>query len=176
VSDSPRPPGPRVNEPTGGTPLWRLAPGVTLLLVGLAAATFLLGSLAADLSLWLLGRRATATVVDQWAERVGEREERELTFRYFIRYEFTAPGGQVVTKTSPLSVLEWGALETGGSVPIVYFPLYPAHTRLEEGRFIPILLCSYLPLALVGWAGLWGGWHLIHSVLAEPQEPYPVSR
>jgi hypothetical protein len=136
-----------------------------LLLIGAAAAAFVLGSLAADLSLWLLGRRATATIVDQWAERVGEQDEGELTFRYFVRYEFTSPGGQVVTKTSSLSVLEWGALETGGPVSVVYFPLVPAHTRLEEGRFIPILLCSYLPLTLVGWAGLAGGWHLIRSVI-----------
>jgi hypothetical protein len=151
-----------------------VVPGVVLLLVGLAAATFVLASLAADLSLWLLGRRTAATVVDQWAERVGEQEEGELTFRYFVRYEFTAPGGQVVNKTGPLSVLEWGALETGGPVSVVYFPLYPAHTRLEEGRFIPILLCSYLPLALVGWAGLSGGWHLIRSVFSVPQEGYSL--
>jgi hypothetical protein len=147
-----------------------------LLLVGLAAAAFVLGSLAADLSLWLLGRRTNATIVDQWAERVGEREEGELTFRYFVRYEFTAPGGQVIKKTSPVSVFEWGAMETGGPVSAVYFPLYPAHTRLEEGRFIPILLCSYLPLAFVGWAGLWGGWHLVHSVFPGPQERHPLSR
>ena len=145
-----------------------------LLLVGLAAAAFVLGSLAADLSLWLLGRHASATVVDQWTERVGELEEGELTFRYFVRYEFTAPGGQVITKTSPLSVLEWGAMETGGPVSAIYFPLYPAHTRLEEGRFIPILLCSYLPLALVGWGGLSGGLHLIRSVFSVPQEGYPL--
>jgi hypothetical protein len=145
-----------------------------LLLVGLAAAAFVFGSLAADLSLWLLGRRTAATVVDQWAERVGEQEEGELTFRYFVRYEFTAPGGRVITKTSPLSVLEWGAMETGGTVSVIYFPLYPSHTRLEEARFIPILLCSYLPLALVGWVGIRGGWDLIRSVFSVPQEGYPL--
>ncbi len=164
ASDSAAQSGLGADEPTGSAPLWRLVPGPMALLVGAAAATFLLGGMAADFSLWLLGRLATATVVDQWLERIGEHEEGELTFRYFVRYEFAAPGDQVVTKTSPLSVLEWGALETGGPISVVYFPLYPAHARIEEGRFIPILLCSYVPLASVGWAGLWGGWHLIRSV------------
>jgi hypothetical protein len=109
ASNSPPLSGPGADEPPGRAPRWRVVPGVILLLVGLAAAAFLPGSLASDLSLWLLGRRAMATVVDRWVERIGEQKEGELTIRYFVRYEFTAPGCQVVTKTGPLSVLERGA-------------------------------------------------------------------
>jgi hypothetical protein len=56
--------------------------------------------------------------------------------------------------------------------PLSRGKINPTHARLEEGRFIPILLCSYLPLALVGWVGLRGGWHLIRSVYSVPQEGY----
>jgi hypothetical protein len=65
-------------------------------------------------------------------------------------------------------------METAGTISVIYFPLYPAHARLEEAQFIPILLCSYLPLGLVGWLGLRGGWHFIRSVFSVPQEPYPT--
>lgn len=90
-----------------------------------------------------------------------------------MAYEFTAFRGQVVTKASPLSVFEWGSLETGGPISVVNFPLYRAHTRIDEGRFIPILLCTYIALASVVRAGLWGGWHLIRSVLPRLRERYP---
>jgi hypothetical protein len=34
----------------------------------------------------------------------------------------------------------------------VYFPLYPAHSRLQESRFVPVLACAYVPLMVVAWA------------------------
>ena len=164
-----------VDEPPGGAALRKALPGGMVLLVGLAVTIVLVGSLAADVSLWLLGRRVTATVVDQWVERIGEQDGRELAFRYFV-HEFTTSSGQVVAKTSTLSVLEWAAPEKGGQVSVVHFPLYPAHTRLMERRFIFFLLCSYLPLALVGWAGLRGAG--IFSIWPSPNRrnslPFPA--
>lgn len=138
--------------------------GALLLIIGLICLAVAIVSLARDLSIWVLGRRTTAEVVASWVERLGDDEEGELTFQYFIRYRFTAPGGQVITKTSNVEVREWSSLGEGSLVTVVYFPLYPTHNRLDEARFVPLLACAYVPLAFLTWAGLRVGWHLFRSV------------
>jgi hypothetical protein len=108
------------------------------------------------------------------------------TFRWFVRYQFKMPDGQVVTGVSRISANEWaalgngaplevsyegeaprdqrfGAVADGGWVNVVYLPAYPAHNRLDESRFVPVLACAYVPLTLLGCAGLAAGRSLIQS-------------
>jgi len=165
----------------------RTLAGVLFLVIGLTLLTFMVVYLAGDVSIWVLGRHTTAEVVDAWAEQTSESEEGELTFQYFVRYRFTTSDGQVITGISSVGTAEWaglglggpvdavhyeqehipvygiGGLEEGGQVAVVYFPPYPAHNRLDESRFVPILACAYLPLALLSLAGLVAGWHLMRS-------------
>jgi len=136
----------------------RLA-GFVLCIIGLAGLLFLLYYLVGDASLWFFGRSTQGEVLSTWVERTSDAQEGDLTFRYYVDYRFETPGG-TITDTSTLDVVEWGALGEGGPVTVVYFPLFPAHNRLEEGRFVPLLACAYLPLFALAWALLGGGWYL----------------
>jgi len=147
-------------------PLVKTLSGVLFLVIGLILLAFVVVNLARDASIWVLGRRVTAEVVDLWVEQTGENEEEELTFRYFVRYQFTTSDDQVITGTSSVWVNEWAFMREGSPVAVVYFPLYPAHNRLDESRLVPILACAYLPFALLSWAGLVVGWNLIRPALA----------
>jgi hypothetical protein len=164
--------------------------GVLLLVLSVALFGFLLFALGKDLSLWIFGQRATAQVIDQWAQATNAGEQEELTFRYYVRYRFSTPGGKVVVSTKTIAAQEWvgvghgsqgragvdfysgeaqgpaapvyqeqehlsemvaGGLMSAAQVDVVYFPLYPAHNRLQESRFVPLLACTYVPfLALAG--------------------------
>jgi hypothetical protein len=121
-------------------------------LVGLALLLFLLYSLARDASLWIFGTEAAAEVDELWVERTSPEDAQELTFRYHVSYHFTTPGGRTVRDTSTLDVREWGNLKVGGPVEVVYFPLFPAHNRLEESRYVTVLACAYVPLFIAAWA------------------------
>ncbi len=137
--------------------------GALLLILGLLCLVFLIYSLVTDLSIWVLGRRTMAEVVDLWVERTSESDAQELTFEYFASYRFTTPGGEIITSSSKLDVREWGALEEGGDVSVVYFPPFPRHNRVDEARFVPVLACGYLPLVVVAWASLGVGWYMLRS-------------
>lgn len=135
--------------------------GVLLLVLGLLCLGFLVYGLVTDLSIWVLGRRTTAEVVELWVERTSEDDAQEMTFEYFASYRFATPGGKTVTSSSRLDAREWSALEEGGNVSVVYFPPYPQHNRVDEARFVPMLACAYLPLVVVAWASLGVGWYLL---------------
>ena len=144
-------------------PLLQRLVGVLLLAVGLACLAFLVVNLSKDLALWVLGREVTGQVDELWVERIGDQVEGDLEFDYLVHYHFDAPGGGVISQTTTLAVREWGALVEGGPVEVVYFPPYPAHNRLEESRYIPILACAYVPIAVLSWLGLGLGWSLVRS-------------
>jgi hypothetical protein len=146
---------------TRGPAVGQVLGALGLFILGAALAGFLVYNLARDASLWVLGREATAKVLSLWVEPVQEVQEGEMSFRYYMEYQFETPGGRTITKTTRLDVREWGALEEGGPVRIIYFPLVPSHSRLEESRFVPALACAYLPLVVVAWALLGAAWYLI---------------
>jgi hypothetical protein len=143
------------------SPWLRTLVGVLLLLVGLACLAFVAVSLGKDVAIWFLGQHTTAEVEDLWVEQIGDNQEGELQFNYLVRYHFAVPGGEVITRTVRLDVREWSTLTEGGPLAVIYFPLYPGLNRLEDARFIPLLVCSYVPIALLGWLGLSLGWYLL---------------
>jgi hypothetical protein len=150
-----------VRRPFAG-PTWsHLLGGILLFLIGLVLGLVLVYFLARDLSIWVLGTEVAATVDELYVEQIGDRSEGEIEFRYYARYHFATPGGQTVADSTRLDVREWGALKEGGPLDIVYFALYPAHNRLEERRFMPVLACAYLPLIVMTWIALGMGWYLV---------------
>jgi hypothetical protein len=168
-------------------PLLRTLVGSVLLTVGLGCLTFLVINLVTDLSIWILGRRTTAEVVAAWVEETSEENATEQTFEYFVRYRFSTSSSEVFTRTTRVGVQEWGGLGMGGPVgaiyqeqrkvpthgvgslergiliAVVYFPPYPAHNRLDDSRFVPLLACTYVPLIGLSWAGLTAGRNLLGS-------------
>ncbi len=151
--------------------LWRETVGGALVFaLGLACLGFLVVNLSSDLSIWVLGREATGHVTEQWVERLGDQEEGELTFSYHVRYQFTTRRGTVITQASTLGVGEWSSLGEGSPVEVVYFPLIPSHARLADQRFIPVYACTYLPFAIVAWAGLRAGRYLLRQGVGRTEE------
>jgi hypothetical protein len=168
-------------------PLLRTLVGSVLLTIGAGCLIFIVVNLATDLSIWALGRRTSAEVVTAWVEETSEEDATEQTFEYFVRYRFSTSSGEVFTRTTRIGVQEWGGLGMGGpvgaiyqeqrkvpthgvgsleggvSVAVVYFPLYPAHNRLDDSRFVPLLACTYVPLVALSWAGLTAGRNLLKS-------------
>jgi hypothetical protein len=179
--------------------------GALLFVVGVLGLAFLAVSLVKDGSLWILGTRTQAEVVDLWAEATSAPDAPELTFRYFMQYTFTTTSGRVLTETSTVGSGEWaglgtvgrgqtgvdffdnvelsaaapvyqeqrhvpqeaiGGLEKGGSINVVYFPLYPSHNRIDDSRFVPALACAYIPFLLVCAFAASVGWRLARPLLA----------
>ena len=139
---------------------------IVLLALGLIAAWGLCVNLSRDLSLWVLGRRVTAEVVDSWydaTEYFTESGNREVEMRYFVRYAFTTPRGKTFFGTSELGAYEWSSSPVGAEIDVIYFVLYPSHNRLDDTRFIPVLLVAYFPLAALAFFGLGGGVYLMRD-------------
>ncbi len=151
--------------------------GALLLIIGLGAAGFTLTNLAEDLSLWIFGRKTTGYVTDRTAECTGgEDGEGEMTCEYFIQYEFLASSGEVITRTTGVAAQEWtsiGGPEQGSPVAVIYFPPYPQHNRLDDTRYIVLLLLGYLPFAVIGGGALWGGWHLLKPATMSGSPEWP---
>ena len=147
-------------------PVIRLLGGGLVLVVALIVAALLALQLARDLAIWVLGREVKAEVVDIWVEQLGEQDEGELEFEYYLQYSFTARSGETITKTTTVSASEWaGGSEEGGQIDVVYFPSYPQHNRLDDARYVPLLACSYVPALLIAGALLVAGWQLFRPAI-----------
>jgi hypothetical protein len=141
--------------------LGRVLAGTVILVLGLAGCLFLAINLARDASLWLLGRHTAAQVIDSRIEMTTAADPEDVVVHCYIEYQFATPAGQVFERSTRVAPNE--LVEVGGSVAVVYFPLYPAHNRLDESRYVPLLACAYLPLMLVSFAVLSVGWHMVGS-------------
>jgi hypothetical protein len=147
-------------------PIMKRIGGVFLLGIGLVVLAFTLYFAAQDFPLWVFGKHTKAEVVEIWVERVGEAQERdegELKFDFYVRYQFTTPGGRVITKTTKASATEWSGMWEGLLIDVVYFPLFPQLNRLDDSRWILFLSCTYIPLIVVGVIGLRVGWYMLTS-------------
>ena len=166
----------------------RLLLGLMTHLAGLALLVFVAFGLAEDGSLWVLGRHVEAQVISTWVEEQSGKQGDSRIFHWFIRYRFTTVDGRDITGISRVSATEFaalgsgqpavivsgdcddgsadraGAILEGPTVDVVYFPPIPTHNRLDESRFLPVLACAYIPLILVGCAGLIAGRNLVRSV------------
>jgi hypothetical protein len=99
---------------------------------------------------------STKTVaVQEWAG-VGHGSRGQAGVDFYTG-EAKGPAAPVYQEQEHLSEWAAGGLMGAAKVDVVYFPLYPAHNRLEESRFVPLLACTYVPfLALASLALLAG--------------------
>ncbi len=150
--------------------LFRTALAVLLLAAGLGCLAFLLVSLARDLSLWVLGERVEAVIVDRWAQETSPEGAPVKSFDYYLAYQFTTQDGRSFTRSSTVDPREWVGLGMPGAshvvyqeqamvpadwvqdevrdtapgelVDVLYFPPYPAH------------FCLYVPMLILALTGL----------------------
>ena len=146
-------------------PVVRFLAGGLFLAVALFLAGLLAWQLAQDLALWVFGREVKADVIERSVVQLGDQDEGELQFHYYLQYRFDASNGQTVTSTTTVSMNEW-ASDDEGQVDVIYFALYPAHNRLDDSRYVPLLACLYVPVILIALAMLAAGWQLFRPVLA----------
>jgi hypothetical protein len=99
-------------------PLVRTLLGLLVLAGGLICIVFVLISLVRDGTLWVFGKKTPAYVVDSWAEQTSPEGASEVTFDYFVRYQFETDRGEVVTASSRVGAGEWAGVGYGqqGSV------------------------------------------------------------
>jgi hypothetical protein len=99
-------------------PLARRLIGFVLLVGGLACTVFIVCSLVRDGSLWLFGKKTSAVVLESWAEQTSAEGAAEVTFDYFIRYQFETETGRIVTASTRVGAGEWVGVGYGqqGSV------------------------------------------------------------
>jgi hypothetical protein len=120
-----------------------------------------------------------------YVERIDDGSTSEMQFEYYVRYRFSTPDGKIYTRSNSLSAQEWSSLSIAsadspdisqlqnlpphttydmlakGLVEVVYFPLYPQHSRLAEGRYVLFLVCLYVPFLVL----IWGGFKITHYLL-----------
>jgi hypothetical protein len=85
----------------------KMVVGMAFLAVSLIIFIFVVVNLVRDGSLWLLGRRTTAVVLDSWAEQTGQEEAGALAFEYFVRYQFITSDGREISAVSRVGPSEW---------------------------------------------------------------------
>ena len=135
--------------------------GILLFAIGLTFLIFLLKDASKDIPIWLFGRNVTGVVEEKWYELIEENNAGELSFEYFMGYSFTTPQGERMTGSSRLSAQEWVMYTEGGEVDVIYTSFNPANNRVDDSRFRPLLICSYIPFALVIWFCLIWGWNML---------------
>jgi len=144
--------------------------GIVLMTIGLIIFILLVKNMLKDFPIWFFGRDATAVIVENWFEKVDEDDLYNIDYQYYVRYRFTASNGEVIVDTSSVSANEWSGLGAGREVLITYSPLDPSNSRIDDSRYMPILLCSYIPFFILCWLGLMSGWRLLDLQLKNAEQ------
>jgi hypothetical protein len=125
--------------------------GFIIMIAGAIIAVLLLNSMAQDVPVWIFGRRADATIVEKWWENLDMEnlDGNYFDIEYFFSYEFTTEDGETVIGKSKVTEDEFMGYREGGQIMIKYSPMNPSNNRLDDSRFVPFLLCSYIPFILI---------------------------
>ena len=92
----------------------------------------------------------TKTVAAQEWVGVGHSGRGRVAADFYTGEELGA-SAPVYQEQPHVSEFSAGGVMSASEVGVVYFPLFPAHNRLEETRFVPLLACTYVPfLAVAG--------------------------
>jgi hypothetical protein len=131
----------------------RLA-GVFLLVVGLAFLALLINNIVTDFPIWFFGQHVNGVVEEKWYELIEQENSNEFAADYFLRYRFTDADGKIISGSAQMGAEEWSAYVEGMEVPIVYSPLSSSNNRVDDSRFMPLLLCAYIPFIIAIWFSL----------------------
>jgi hypothetical protein len=148
------------------TPVMKRIGGVLVLAVGIVFIAITFYYAVKDVPLWVFGRQTKAEVVELWVEQLNQLEGREdgvLHFSFNVKYQFTTPGGKLITKNTTTSANEWSGMWEGQKIDILYLPSYPNLNRLDDKRWALFLSCTYIPLIAIGAIGLRVGWYMLKS-------------
>lgn len=123
---------------------------IALFTVGLFLLGFMITISIRDFPIWFFGKNVSGVVDETWYELI-EKETNDFNANYFMSYKFTSQDGEVYTGRTQMSDYEWSGLATGDEVAILYAPTNPANNRLDDSRFVPLMVCSYIPFIIFIW-------------------------
>jgi hypothetical protein len=137
--------------------------GFIIMIIGAILFVMLVNSMAQDVPVWVFGRRVNATIVEKWWENLDMEnlDGNYIDIEYFFGYQFITNDGETVIGKSKVTVDEFMGYQEGGEIMIKYSPLNPSDNRLDDSRFMPFLLCSYIPFILISIFSLVAGRELI---------------
>jgi hypothetical protein len=148
------------------TPVMKRIGGILLLIVGILFLAITFYYAVKDVPLWVFGRQTKAEVVELWVEQLNQLEGRKdgvLNFSFNVKYQFSTPGGKLITKNTTASANEWSGMWEGQKIDIIYLPFYPNLNRLDDKRWALFLSCTYIPFIVIGTIGLRVGWYMLKS-------------
>ncbi|MBN2044416.1 MAG: DUF3592 domain-containing protein [Anaerolineales bacterium] len=134
--------------------------GFAMLGVGIVFVILLVVNTLADFPLVVLGKTVSGVVAEKWYQLI-EENQGELSFTYHVGYSFTTLKGEKFEGSSRLGANEWSALVEGGEVRVVYSPFDPENNRIDDSRFRPLLICTYIPFIFLAWFFLAQGWEIL---------------
>ncbi|MCB2180219.1 hypothetical protein KQH54_03770 [bacterium] len=125
--------------------------GFIVLLIGAVFSIFTLKSLWHDVPVWFFGRQATAVIEDKWWEdyEMDKGDRATYYLKYYFKYTFSTTKGEVITGTSKVTEDEYMGYAPGGELVIKYSIFNPNVNRVDDTRFVPFLVCSYIPVILI---------------------------
>ncbi|MEJ2487664.1 MAG: hypothetical protein P8Y68_18245 [Anaerolineales bacterium] len=146
--------------------------GLLIFALGILLTFFIIKFSINDVPIWFFGKDVIGVVDEKWYELISEEGASELEFEYFVRYHFVSSDGEVFTGSASLSALDWSGLVEGRDVSIVYSPLDPANNRIDDSRYVPLLLCSYIPIIIIAYFFVTQGWNLLFRELKQEKIPH----
>lgn len=125
--------------------------GYFFLILGVSLSVLLVQSLRHDVPIWFFGQKVSATIEEKWWEDLDpEKNNRDtLNFEFFFKYHFTTSEGDIVIGSAKVTEDEFINYFPGNEIMVKYSRLDPSQNRLDDSRFVPFLLCSYIPFILI---------------------------
>lgn len=151
-------------------PIVKKAAGILILLIGLFFFGLLIRNTVRDFPIWFFGESATGVVEEKWYELISSENSNEFAANYFLSYSFKDAEGKRLTGSTSFSALEWGGFVEGDPIPIIYSSLNPKNNRVDDSRFLPLMLCSYIPFIFIVWFCLTTGYNILSAEFIKPKE------
>ena len=127
--------------------------GVIVLIIAALLTFLVVRSMAYDLPVWLFGIKANAVIEDKWwqdPELESKKQDNVVLYLdYYFQYRFTTTEGQEIVGASKVTEDEYMAFQPGSEIAIKYSRFNPENNRVDDSRFVPFMICSYIPFILM---------------------------
>lgn len=143
--------------------------GFILLSTGVIGLFFISYNMIRDFPIWFFGHEVTAVVEETILELDEENAAGEMSFKYYVRYQFTTLDGDTVTGMSKLGIQEWSSLSEGNEISVVYSPIDSTNNRMDDSQYMPMMLCAYFPFMILIWFVLAKGWKMLSAEFKKPE-------
>lgn len=140
--------------------------GVIVLVIAALLSFLVVKSMAYDLPVWLFGKKATAVIEEKWwqdPELESKRQENLVLYLdYYFQYRFATTDGEEIIGTSKVTEEEYMAFQPGGEISIKYSRFNPENNRVDDSRFVPFMICSYIPFILACVFAIFAGKEMLN--------------